>query len=941
MDIHDLKYDLNSSCLFFDEFNKSDNFKIFAHKNESLRDHIQKTKIIFNNLSDEKIFFNFYDYFAKNKYLNISFNQFKDILEDFIFFHDIGKLSFSFQIKRVNKKNFHIRTDQENFLKEHDIYNFIDIFEANHSLSSALSFISKYNYLLKDNGLFIMLLAFSIYGHHSSLKDVVQNEFCYKDFSYKDINTIYCLLLFLNIANLNEIENSEFDQRFFQNIQDGALSKKTPKDSNFSFFYNYIYSLLISADVLASKKYDDSVDDIKKIDFNNRIDFNLKSKMIKSFYNVSYNKNVNNESYCENLSNIHDINLLRKNMLLESSFNLNEVIKHKKHNNVFFLNMPTGGGKTNTSMKLALDLIENTHINRIIYAMPFINIIDQNYDIIRDNFNLDEDGGEIRKIYSATETIFNDEEEFKSKIILQDNFFNYPVICTTFSTFFDSILRAKKGYKYKVSSLANSVVILDEIQSLPLVNWNSLYYLINELAKKYNIFFIIMSATLPQFNKLKIDCNNEIFYDDAIQLIPFPEDYFNHYLFDRVNICGNIEELFIDEKNNIKNYLLNEIIKPNFEIGYNKGLIVLNTIKSSKLIYDLLSSCDDFEIDLLNSSLLSNVKKEIIYKINNMRFNDSKKYILISTQSIEAGVDVSFDFVVRDFTILDSIEQVKGRCNRSRELNQVDPYKKGNVYLINLKDKNNNLFDYIYDEHEQKSRILETKKLLSNKLNYNYEDIKQYYNNVSDNINNLEDIKEKNFIFNDRDNIKNWNNLEYSKLAEKTGIHIINNQLNQYSIFIPIDMKIYHGVINEFFDFERCSENELKSLYYKYNDNFVFSLKELLFLKRNNNGMFGSFIKNNFIIGETLICYYETKLNDLKNDLNSSNILKNEFSSILNKFLINVSLNNEEVIDKVLFEFRKLGYFYIMDKENVGDDEYSLYSIVKGLNDYPNIVEIL
>ena len=224
---------------------------------------------------------------------------------------------------------------------------------------------------------------------------------------------------------------------------------------------------------MASREYKKSLNDVKSDNFDNRIGNDLKHKMIKSFYNVGYNQDLFNVQYDENINEMDDINLLRRNMLLEASDNL---LNHLD-NHIFFLNIPTGGGKTNTSMKLALDLIDNSSVNRIIYAMPFINIIEQNYGVIKDNFNLSEDCGDIRKIYSATETIFDEEDdEFKSKIILQDSFFNYPVICTTFSTFFDGFINNKKRYKYKISALANSVVILDEIQSLPLVNWNSLYF---------------------------------------------------------------------------------------------------------------------------------------------------------------------------------------------------------------------------------------------------------------------------------------------------------------------------------------------------------------------------------------------------------------------------------------------------------------------------------
>ena len=427
----------------------------------------------------------------------------------------------------------------------------------------------------------------------------------------------------------------------------------------------YIYSLLIVSDVFASDKFDSSVGEVKKIAFNNRIDSFLYDKMNHSFYNISYNMGLNYEKYVDNLNDIADINLLRKQMLLESSKNL---LDQLSNNRVFFLHMPTGGGKTNTSMKLALDIIGNTDANRIIYAMPFINIIEQNFDVISKSFGLSEDEGEIRKIYSGSETIFDEkDDDFKHHILLNDDFFNYPVICTTFVSLFNSIIKNNKKLKFKLSSLANSVIILDEIQSLPLKNWNSLYYIINELAENYNIYFIIMSATLPNFDKLKLDSNTDFSYSN-ISLIDNPTKYFNHYLFDRTEIKGDMKSFEFNEDSyeEFMEYLWT-IIQKNFNQGYNKGLMVFNTIKSSRLVFDKLSEfieekqCADdsldlsgLEINLLNSSLMPSTKREIISRINNL--DDDKKYILISTQSVEAGVDVSFDFVVRDFAIIDSIE---------------------------------------------------------------------------------------------------------------------------------------------------------------------------------------------------------------------------------------------------------------------------------------------
>ena len=935
MDISDLRYDFDSSC-FLTEYG---NFKVYAHENELLSDHILKTFHIFSCLADENVMLNFYNIFSKKGYINISYGEFKDIIYNFICFHDIGKLSFNFQINRLNKNNLSIKKEQKNILNNNCLDKYVDKLDVNHSFSGALIFISKYFALFSENKLFILVLAYSIYSHHTYLKDLLlEDGFIYSHFNRnEEYNTLYCLLLFLDIS-FDQFSNDAFDISVFQEIQNEGIISKNSQDSSFSFFYNYIYSLLISADVLASREYKKSLNDVKSDNFDNRIGNDLKHKMIKSFYNVGYNQDLFNVQYDENINEMDDINLLRRNMLLEASDNL---LNHLD-NHIFFLNIPTGGGKTNTSMKLALDLIDNSSVNRIIYAMPFINIIEQNYGVIKDNFNLSEDCGDIRKIYSATETIFDEEDdEFKSKIILQDSFFNYPVICTTFSTFFDGFVNNKKRYKYKISALANSVVILDEIQSLPLVNWNSLYFLITEMAEKYNIYFIIMSATLPHFDKLKLDYNNNFSHSSAIPLIINPEHYFNHFIFDRTEIENDIVELSVNDELAIKDYLLNKIIKPNFKDGYTKGLIVLNTINSSKLVYDLLCDCsDNFDIDLLNSSLLSNIKQEIIYKINNMNDNSSH-YILVSTQSIEAGVDVSFDFVIRDFSILDSIEQVRGRCNRSRELNKDGSNRKGRIYLINLKNNKKYLHEYIYNKQELSSRILGTKKLLENNLNYDYSDMVDYYDDVSKNINNLEDRKEDNFLFNDRDNIKNWNNLEYFKLQDKNdGIHIIDNQLNQYSIFIPVKMKIFFGLNNDF-NFETSTDDDLNDFYEINKDNCIFSLNELKFLRDNQKNHNCSFIDNNLIDGLELINFYRELINDfVKFNFNKIKIIEKEFSSILNKFIINISINDENIEQKI-DAFDKVTYFRILPIECIGDDEYALYSEKRGFNYHPEIVEIL
>ena len=838
MDILDLKYDCDSSSINLGE----DTFFIYAHTNELLHEHISKTKHIFYNLIDKRVMKSFYASFKEKNIIHLSENEFWDVISSCIKFHDIGKISFEFQIKRLNSKNPQVLEIQKKLLEKFDLLDDCSFLTADHSLTSALVFLSKYEDIFEENKLFLLTLAYIINGHHTTIKDILkESQFSY-NIDDKIENTFGLLALFLGINTSEEEILQKYDLRLMQDDVFKFLNNDIDKlYSNISFFHMYIYSLLIVSDVYATDKFKLSVDEVKKLNFNKRIDSELFERMNSAFHNYDYNKNLNNESLVNNLNDINDINFLRKQMLLESSKNLLNYISEKK---VFFLHMPTGGGKTNTSMKLALDIIGNTDADRIIYAMPFINIIEQNFDVISKSFNLSEGEGEIRRIYSGSETIFDEKnDDFMNNILLSDDFFNYPVICTTFVSLFNSVIKIYKKSKYKLSSLANSVIILDEIQSLPLKNWNSLYYIINELAENYNIYFIIMSATLPNFDKLMLDSKTEFNYTN-ISLISNPSKYFNHYLFDRTEIKEDIKsfELNEDSYEECIEYLWT-IIQENFNQDYNRGLMVFNTIKSSRLVYDKLSefieekieenssmNLKGLEIDLLNSSLMPSTKREIISKINNLA--QDKKYILISTQSVEAGVDVSFDFVVRDFAIIDSIEQIRGRCNRSREINKrldeegnIDESKKGNIYLTKLIHKNKrHFFEYIYNEDEMKTRILSTKNLLDNNLSYSFSDINEYYFNVSNSINSIHDEKEKSHFI-DRDNIKYLNRMNYSKLMDiKTGINIIEDNQMQCSIFVCTDVNVFSIKLDtNIFDLD---VDKFEDFFIKHKEKSIFSLNE-------------------------------------------------------------------------------------------------------------------
>lgn len=935
MGLIDLKYYCSSSVL--KDLQESIEIPIYAHDEEELNVHLKKTEFCFILMKNDNVLINFFNFFNK-QYNNLNPDLFFDFVQKMIYFHDLGKISFKFQIEKVG--NDLLKSQLEDW-EDEGILKYLD--DA-HSLVGSLLLLSYFfekDYFNSND--YLLFFSYVIFGHHTSLKDIdFESDFAY---SMND-NSKFTYVVLSNYLGI-----SNFKTTIFQKVQNGLYVKleelvnENPKLSQFSFFYNYIYSLLIKSDFIASSYSNKNFNSIEDYFKNINLYADLIDSINQNFYLKDFNKSLDGLLY-ENLNfndlyseNKNDLNSLRRLMLIESSTKFQYSLE-KTDAHVFFLQIPTGGGKTNTSIKLALDVINNKNLNKIIYAMPFINIINQNYDVIKDTLGLDENSGQIRKIYSGTESIFEDFEDYeKSEILMKDDFFDYPIICTTFVTLFNIIIKNKKKNKYALSSLANSVIILDEIQSLPLDNWTSLYYLINEMSMEYNIYFIIMSATLPDFKNLKINNNIKLDYE-VINLIEKPEKYFNNELFKRTRICS-FDTIDLDE-DDFCNYFTN-IFTKNFEMGFNKGLLVFNTVRTSKIVFKELKKYfeyNDFdvEMDLLNSTILPSQKEKIIHKIKNMDILN-KNYLLISTQSIEAGVDVSFDFVIRDFATIDSIEQVRGRCNRSREINKKfqDDLLKGNCYLIDIKRKNSRgqiISDYERIYGKDDLRIKEAKKIIieDKNLNYEYFDICKYYENVTERINESEEDDYNRFVRNDAENIKRWNRCLYSQIqGNDSGIHIIQNNFETYSFFVSTDLEILKN--NEISLSESIDSVSYENLHNflineKVSDSdLIFSINEIKYLKREGTKYGFEPIINNKVSGKIVLDLYKKMIHG---GSYKKKIINKEFSSIFYKFIFQSAINNFDEN-----EFNHLSFFYILNdvapRNAINFEDYT-YSLEYGFN---------
>ena len=426
------------------------------------------------------------------------------------------------------------------------------------------------------------------------------------------------------------------------------------------FFLNYFFSVLLTAD---------KCDAIVNHDLNP-----MQSVWRDSFvdnYKQKFEKNdeiltkIRNESYLETEANLD----------AGSRF--------------FSINLPTGAGKTLTVLNAALKLKEKQNrqnkdnIQRIIYCLPFTSVIDQNakvFDDILEYNGINTTSDVILKHHHLTEleyiARFQDEDKIYSA--KDSEFFiegwESELIVTTFHQLLHTMLSNRNKVLRKFHNLANSIIVLDEVQTIPSKFWDLVKKMFQESAKLFNIRFILVTATMPLIFS---EADNEI-----KELALSKKHYFDSLSRIRLNTENLKEPINVDDFE----YILLDDIENEPE---KSRLIILNTIKSSLNIYNFLKErLSNQDLIYLSSNI---IPKERLRRILEIKRNPKGK-VIVSTQLVEAGVDIDVDVVYRDMAPLDSIFQSCGRCNRNNHGKSVSEVK---LYLLTDGKKPYN--SYIYD----------------------------------------------------------------------------------------------------------------------------------------------------------------------------------------------------------------------------------------------------
>lgn len=325
---------------------------------------------------------------------------------------------------------------------------------------------------------------------------------------------------------------------------------------------------------------------------------------------------------------------------------------------LFTLTVPTGGGKTLSSMAFALDHALKHDMRRVIYVIPFTSIIEQNAKVFREVFgdlgdsavlehhsNFDE--GKIQGKEGAEKT------QDKLKLAMEN--WDMPVIVTTAVQFFESLFADRTSRCRKLHNISGSVIILDEAQTLPLKFLRPVMGAIDELARNYRCSIVLCTATQPALCEPDFDNG----FRDVREIAPEPEELFKELSLVNVSHLGELSD---DE--------LVSRIQDNQQI-----LTIVNNRRHAQSLFQTLKEQQTEGIFHLTTLMCAAHRATVLEEIRKCLDQENPLPCrVISTSLIEAGVDVDFPCVMRAEAGLDSIAQAAGRCNRERMRDKTDSH---------------------------------------------------------------------------------------------------------------------------------------------------------------------------------------------------------------------------------------------------------------------------
>ncbi len=396
-----------------------------------------------------------------------------------------------------------------------------------------------------------------------------------------------------------------------------------------------LYSILITADRLDSI----GVDDI-------------------NFENIQYDEEKF-ERYIETLPK-DELTSWRTEIRTETIENVDKI----EGPGVYTISLPTGAGKTLIGLQSAMKLASKFSLKTIVYVLPFISIVDQNTDVAKNVCDKVQEDHHLVSMERETEDLTTLE-----RFVISFRYFKDPLIVTTLAKFWEVLYSPAANDSMSLHRLKDAVVILDEPQSIPAKYWQGFGETLKFLSEKLGTHFILMTATQPMIAK----------GEELAPKVSFPRNRHEY------NVSN--EKITLDD--------MKVIIDENASYHNRSSLVILNTRKEALESFVLLKKILGENLLFLSAWVIPEERMKRIKKLKELEKLGMRRN-LVSTQVIEAGVDLDFDYVFRDIAPFDSIVQAAGRCNR-RMMNEV-----GRIDIAEIVREDNpsgrSYASYVYDD---------------------------------------------------------------------------------------------------------------------------------------------------------------------------------------------------------------------------------------------------
>lgn len=592
--------------------------------------------------------------------------------------HDYGKASELFQNYLLSAKG-KINPDADSYIEPEEMKGKID-----HSSSGAQLIFEN----LWKNGekgkIAAQILALCIASHHSGLIDCISPE---GENSFKrrmgkpDVDTHKTEAT----ANLEEIYavlpdmlSEQVVEQIFTKVRSLLTDNKDSQDTALfkaGLLIRFLLSCLIDADRLDSA------------DFENPENFLIRNYGKYKPWNVlirRLNQKISEFDHKDDRNRVDDL----RRQVSQACFDFSS-----KEKGIYQLTVPTGGGKTLASLRFALNHAKtHKNINHIFYVIPYTSIIDQNAEEIRKILE-DKDGNEHfldRVVLEHHSNLTPEEETYRQKLLAQN--WDAPVVLTTQVQFLEALFGSGTRGARRMHQLANSIIILDEIQTVPINLIQMLNVSLRFLVENCGSTVVLCTATQPPLDKIDAQHRSLTIRPDQ-RIIQNESELFRELerveVYDRRKVGGWNE----DEVADLAEQQLAE-----------KGsvLIVVNTKASARNLYQAIEKkkIEGLKLFHLSTSMCPAHRRDVLETVKGMLNNEP--IICVSTQLIEAGVDIDFGAVIRYLAGLDSIAQSAGRCNRHGHQHGL-----GNVWIVNPANENISRLKDIVIGIQQSQRVLD------------------------------------------------------------------------------------------------------------------------------------------------------------------------------------------------------------------------------------------